>query len=741
MDLIGAGLLHARWLLRRRKGSAQPVELVSHGCPPTRHRQIQSDQHGEAGVTAPRSLIAPRSTSRARKPSDRSPHARLRGGRRDPRHGDAARAATRASQSTRSPPPATTTTRCLHSQRVRQAQRRRHHEPPRRRRAARAVQAAEALAKLDSEDAEGMPGARPQQYEAARAWTDTTAGARSTGPRDRRARSHRAVAQRRVVATGYLEAKAAVPRSRTARAVRLRPADRRRAHHTVRPRTAPAPAGPAPRQRLFAHRSRRARRARDREGRACRRIRRRRARALTRSCSSRPPRQLGAAHRRQLSARSAAEGRSFFAKPAAARDRLKVVDERSRCRPTRSPPRRRRARSTARASRRRTLDRRRRRDEPRLRPLLGAAAERRTDGRSAARSSCRRRYLARRDDRLDRARASRHPLLYIRRRRSAHDPLHGAHARRHVPHREARSTRAVKNLRFNESPIFMLNNVEAMGRPVRVSASGRVAASARRRRTPLKVPDFNFTSPATRSDAAPAAPATRDAPHTTGMPRPWPAQAPPGVVTGCARRTLLPSRRVPARTRACPSGLHPAGAPSPVAPPGGTTGHITPGLEFAMGYHEEVVDQARARGQDRQGRAEDHGPQGCVGHDEEVGPRSEAARSAGGEEDGAKRAGCAKRAGAKKTGVKRAHEALGCQESTRGAAKSTRRPRRSAAGPSARRRRSSHPARGQEEHAQVDREARRHEARRCSQDPGEKGRRARFDPRVVLGLDLNPSAT
>jgi hypothetical protein len=31
--------------------------------------------------------------------------------------------------------------------------------------------------------------------------------------------------------------------------------------------------------------------------------------------------------------------------------------------------------------------------------------------------------------------------------------------------------RAVKNLRFNESPIFMLNNLEALGRPVRVSAS------------------------------------------------------------------------------------------------------------------------------------------------------------------------------------------------------------------------------------------------------------------------------
>ena len=32
-------------------------------------------------------------------------------------------------------------------------------------------------------------------------------------------------------------------------------------------------------------------------------------------------------------------------------------------------------------------------------------------------------------------------------------------------------TRPVKNLRFNESPIFMLNNLEAMGVPERVSAS------------------------------------------------------------------------------------------------------------------------------------------------------------------------------------------------------------------------------------------------------------------------------
>ena len=32
-------------------------------------------------------------------------------------------------------------------------------------------------------------------------------------------------------------------------------------------------------------------------------------------------------------------------------------------------------------------------------------------------------------------------------------------------------TKPVKNLRFNDSPIFMLNNLEAMGVPERVSAS------------------------------------------------------------------------------------------------------------------------------------------------------------------------------------------------------------------------------------------------------------------------------
>jgi predicted Zn-dependent protease len=56
-----------------------------------------------------------------------------------------------------------------------------------------------------------------------------------------------------------------------------------------------------------------------------------------------------------------------------------------------------------------------------------------------------------------------------------------------------RITTAVKNLRWNESPIFMLNNIEAMSEPVRVNASedgagGAVMVPA------IKSRDFTFTS-------------------------------------------------------------------------------------------------------------------------------------------------------------------------------------------------------------------------------------------------------
>ncbi len=55
-------------------------------------------------------------------------------------------------------------------------------------------------------------------------------------------------------------------------------------------------------------------------------------------------------------------------------------------------------------------------------------------------------------------------------------------------------TRPVKNLRYNESPIFMLNNLMAMGRPERVSASESGGPGQAIMVPPLKCRDFNFTS-------------------------------------------------------------------------------------------------------------------------------------------------------------------------------------------------------------------------------------------------------
>jgi predicted Zn-dependent protease len=55
-------------------------------------------------------------------------------------------------------------------------------------------------------------------------------------------------------------------------------------------------------------------------------------------------------------------------------------------------------------------------------------------------------------------------------------------------------TKPVKNFRFNDSPIFMLNNLEAMGQPVRVSASEGGEPGQAIMVPPIKVRDFNFTS-------------------------------------------------------------------------------------------------------------------------------------------------------------------------------------------------------------------------------------------------------
>jgi len=52
-------------------------------------------------------------------------------------------------------------------------------------------------------------------------------------------------------------------------------------------------------------------------------------------------------------------------------------------------------------------------------------------------------------------------------------------------------SKAVKNFRFNDSPLFMLNNLEMLGRPERLAgteAGGAVVVP------PIKVRDFNFTS-------------------------------------------------------------------------------------------------------------------------------------------------------------------------------------------------------------------------------------------------------
>jgi predicted Zn-dependent protease len=55
-------------------------------------------------------------------------------------------------------------------------------------------------------------------------------------------------------------------------------------------------------------------------------------------------------------------------------------------------------------------------------------------------------------------------------------------------------TRPIKNLRYNESPIFMLNNLQMLGRPERVSASEAGNPGQAIMVPPIKARDFNFTS-------------------------------------------------------------------------------------------------------------------------------------------------------------------------------------------------------------------------------------------------------
>jgi predicted Zn-dependent protease len=52
----------------------------------------------------------------------------------------------------------------------------------------------------------------------------------------------------------------------------------------------------------------------------------------------------------------------------------------------------------------------------------------------------------------------------------------------------------VKNLRWNETPIFMLNNIEMMGEPVRISSGESAGLTPSVVVPPLKIRDFSFTS-------------------------------------------------------------------------------------------------------------------------------------------------------------------------------------------------------------------------------------------------------
>ncbi len=55
-------------------------------------------------------------------------------------------------------------------------------------------------------------------------------------------------------------------------------------------------------------------------------------------------------------------------------------------------------------------------------------------------------------------------------------------------------TRPIKNFRFNESPIFFLNNLEAMGPTIRINASENLSAGGAVYMPPIKVRDFTFSS-------------------------------------------------------------------------------------------------------------------------------------------------------------------------------------------------------------------------------------------------------
>ena len=52
-------------------------------------------------------------------------------------------------------------------------------------------------------------------------------------------------------------------------------------------------------------------------------------------------------------------------------------------------------------------------------------------------------------------------------------------------------SKAIKNFRFNESPLFMLNNLDAIGPTMRLAGTEQGGPVVM---PPIKVHDFNFTS-------------------------------------------------------------------------------------------------------------------------------------------------------------------------------------------------------------------------------------------------------
>jgi hypothetical protein len=52
----------------------------------------------------------------------------------------------------------------------------------------------------------------------------------------------------------------------------------------------------------------------------------------------------------------------------------------------------------------------------------------------------------------------------------------------------------VKNFRFNESPIFFLNNLEMMGPSIRINASEALGAGGATIMPAIKVREFTFSS-------------------------------------------------------------------------------------------------------------------------------------------------------------------------------------------------------------------------------------------------------